>query len=338
VTSEWLTTLGSLALVALVPAMMEPTPDVMKGMKTLDASKVAIAIDEFDAPTGPGDPIHMLAGRARFVRLDASVLSGARLRTAAHAAKKLGLLVVADMVSDRAAYTACVQAGCDFFQGSHFSRPEPLPASSLPTSTVVALQVLALARDDTVQERELERVISSDPSVTYQLLRIVNSASTGGRGITSVGHALRLAGRSTLVRWLALATLASRADQSGIDGELTTRAVQRAYLAEELAKLSTGRDPQTAFLVGLFSLIDAVFRISMAELVERINLTAEVREVLLDRTGPYADLLTFIEAYELGLWESADAAARSMGVDPAVAGGLYVNAVTESNALVSIPT
>lgn len=133
--------------------------------------------------------------------------------------------------------------------------------------------------------------------------------------------------------WLALAAFASRADQTGVSGELTEQAVRRAFIAEGMARQSTGRDPQTAFLVGLFSLIDAVFRIPMGDVVERINLASEVRQALLDRTGPYAGLLHFIEAYELGQWDAAVSMAMDLGVDPDVAGSSCLNAVAESRAL-----
>ena len=330
-----LTTPGNSAIVAMIPAAMEPTPEVLQGLEAMHAAGVVLAIEEFYPPLGADDPMHQLLALARYARIDARAHAAASFRAATQAAKAAGLLTVADLVFDRAAYTSCQQAGCDYFLGAHFSRPELLPSASLPTSTIAALQVLSLARDEKTTERDLEEAISNDPSVTFQLLRIVNSASIGGRGIESVGHALRLTGRNTLIRWLALATFASRADQSGVSAEITGQAVRRAYIAEGLAKLSTGRDPKTAFLVGLFSLIDAVFRIPMSEVVERINLASEVREALLDRTGPYADLLQFIECYELGQWESAVATAQEMGVDADAASGLYLTAVAESRALLS---
>jgi EAL and modified HD-GYP domain-containing signal transduction protein len=333
--SRMLDTPGTASVVALVSAHTPVTPDVLSALAALPAAGVVLAIDEFSPLIDDGSPVMQLLEHAHYVRMDARDMPLRELAGGVTELKRLGKFVVVDQIMDATTYNECKKAGADFYQGAHFSRPEPLPAASLPTSTIAALRVLALARDESVQDREIERAISADPAITFQLLRIVNSASIGGRGIESVGHALRLAGRNTLIKWLALATFTSRSGKTGVDNELTLQAVQRAYLAESMAKASSGRDPSTAFLVGLFSLIDAVFRIPMFEVVERINLSDDVREALMDRMGPYADFLHFIEAYELGLWETAREGALSLGVPLQDIADLYFHALRESTALVN---
>jgi EAL and modified HD-GYP domain-containing signal transduction protein len=83
--------------------------------------------------------------------------------------------------------------------------------------------------------------------------------------------------------------------------------------------------------VGLFSLLDAVFRMSLSEILDRVVLSDEANAALLDRTGPYADALSFVESYEMGLFENAAEIAREMGIDPARIGELYTNAVGWTN-------
>ena len=41
----------------------------------------------------------------------------------------------------------------------------------------------------------------------------------------------------------------------------------------------------------------------LPDILERINLAPEAREALLDPTGPFANALSFVEAYELEFWE-----------------------------------
>jgi len=193
----------------------------------------------------------------------------------------------------------------------------------LPASTAAALRLLALARNPDTPDRQLESAVSSDPSLTFQLLRIVNSASSGGRGIQSIGHAIRLVGRSAFVKWLALAFAASRAGSSGVDNEIARQAVQRARMCESIG----GRDSGMLFLIGLFSLLDAMFRMPLSDVLERINLAPEAREALLNRTGPFGDALNFVEAYELGLWEQAADLAKQLGVPPERIATIYTDAV-----------
>ena len=180
-----------------------------------------------------------------------------------------------------------------------------------------------------MHDRTLEAVLETDPVLTFQLLRLVNSAAVGMRGVSSIGQAVRLIGRTAFQRWLAVAVAASRKSQTGVDQELVRQAVERGRLIEQLAGGS--RDPGTLFLVGLFSLLDAVFRMSLPEILERVALSDDATAALLDRTGPYADALAFAESYELGMFESAAEVAKEMGVDPAKIGEMYTNALTWTN-------
>lgn len=315
------------ALVVLIPADVGADDEVVASVTELAKKGVKIVLDEFELPRVPGAPILQLLQHAAMVRIDLRTQDPASLGAMVAALKRQQKKAVADHVLDAKAHKACLELGFEIFQGPHFSRPEPLPAAEIPTSTAAALRLLGLARDASTPERELERVISADPGITYQLLRIVNSAALGGRGITSISHALRLVGRDNVIRWLALASATSRTGKRGADDELIRQAVQRARFCEQLALARTGLDKGTLFLMGLFSLLDAVFRMPMAEVLERVNLSDDVKQALLDRTGKYADPLVIVESYELGLWEMAGEAASNIGLDPANLPTIYAECV-----------
>ncbi len=315
------------SVVLLVPPDVGADDEVVTALTDLSKRGVRLVLDEFELPKEAGAPILRLLQLAAMVRVDLRVQNPAVLGALVAALKRQQKHVVADHVLDARLHQACVQLGFEIFQGPHFSRPEPLPAAELPTSTAAALQLLSLARDPNTPERELERVISADPGITYQLLRIVNSAALGGNGITSIPHALRLVGRNNVVRWLALASATSRSGKRGTDDELIRQTVQRARFCEQLALPHAGLDKGTLFLMGLFSLLDAVFRMPMSEVLERVSLADEVKAALLDRSGPYADPLVVVESYELGLWEAAGEAAGRIGLDAAKLPGLYEECV-----------
>jgi c-di-GMP phosphodiesterase len=311
------------AVVLLVPREVAPEEDVIDAIATLAKAGVMIGLDDFELPKDAASGIIALLGHAKLVRLDLRGQSAATRGPLVAGLKRQGKTVIADHVLDGEQFAACLSLGFDRFLGPHFSRPEPMPASEIPTSTATALRVLGLARDPDTSERELEQVISSDPGITYQLLRIVNSAAIGGKGITSIAHALRLVGRSNVIRWLSLASVASRMGKSGVDDELIRQAIHRARFCELLITPGSRRDRGTLFLVGLFSLLDTVFRMPISDVVERVSLTDEARVALLNREGPYAEPLFCAEAYELGLWEAAGDSAGKMGVSPDLLPGLY---------------
>jgi EAL and modified HD-GYP domain-containing signal transduction protein len=311
-------------LVVLLPPDVPADEETVPAVATLRKAGVTVALDEYDAAAESDDRRAPLFAHASHVRVDLRCVSGEQLRALAERVRRERKQLIADHVEDAAAHRLCMQLGFERFEGPHFSRPEPLPAAELPASTATALRLLALARDPNTSDRELEKAVSADPSLTFQLLRLVNSAASGGRGIESIGHAIRLVGRAAFVRWLALAFAASRVGGSGVDSEIARQAVQRARMCEALG----GRDSGSLFLVGLFSLLDAMFRMPMADVVERVHLAPEAREALLDRTGPFADALNFVEAYELGLWESASELAHKLGLPADRIPTIYTEAVT----------
>lgn len=311
------------SLVVLLPPDVGTDADIVAAIEALRSAGVATAIDEFDGDAGVASAGEGLLRVVSHVRLDLRCYSAASLPPVAEALRVRGKQLIADHVEDAATQRLCIALGFDRLQGSHFSRPEPLPAAELPASTATALRLLALARDPNTSDRELESAVSSDPSLTFQLLRLVNSAASGGRGIESIGHAIRLVGRAAFVKWLALAFAAARAGGSGVDTEIARQAVQRARMCEAIG----GRDSGTLFLIGLFSLLDAMFRMPLSDVLERINLAPEARAALLDRTGPFGDALNFVEAYELGLWESASQLAAQLGVPADRVAAIYTDAV-----------
>jgi EAL and modified HD-GYP domain-containing signal transduction protein len=311
------------ALTLLVPPDLPADSDVVDNLLASASAGVRIALDDF---TGES-PLHQaLLEVASIVRADLRVTEPRDLGRLVDAMDAVGIEVHADFILDQAQLDMALQLGVSGFQGPYFSRPEALPAADLPASTLAALRLIGLARDPNTNDSALEAAIRIDPVLTFQLLRLVNSAALGGRGVESIGHALRMIGRNAFLRWLALAVAASRRGEKGVDRELVRQAVERARFCEQLG--GRARDGGMLFLVGLFSLMDGVFRLSMPDLLARVPLAEEAKEALLERTGPYAQALELAESYELGLWESAAGIAESMGVDPDALAEMYATALT----------
>lgn len=80
-------------------------------------------------------------------------------------------------------------------------------------------------------------------------------------------------------------------------------------------------------MVGLFSLLDAILKVPLADVLHQIDLTDEVRRALLSRSGPYAPTLALVEAYERGSWPVVESECSVLGMDRALLGELYVEAM-----------
>jgi EAL and modified HD-GYP domain-containing signal transduction protein len=312
-------------VIVMLPASLTPDDEINDAITRFIAAGGVLGLDEVGTVPAPSEAF---LAHATWVRIDSRSGNPATINAICdRVTRSKGVpRLVASHVEELDQYEATLERGFDGFQGTFFSRPEPLPAADMPQSTVAAMRLMGLARDQKITDRQLEDVIATDPVLTFQLLRLVNSAALGGRGVASIGQALRLIGRNAFLRWLAVAVAAARKSKNGVDQELVRQAVERGRLCEQL--VGSGRDAGTLFLVGLFSLLDAVFRMPLPEILSRVVLSDEANDALLNRTGPYADAITFAESYELGLFENASEIATAMGIDPAKVGDFYTNAIT----------
>ncbi len=177
-------------------------------------------------------------------------------------------------------------------------------------SRALALQLVQKVAAD-ADTHEIETLLRHDPTLSYHLLRLVNSLGMGmgtGRRITSFSQAILLLGRQQLRRWLNLMLFAAR--QGDVrSAMLLARVAVRARALELLAKAS-GLDKtaqEQAFMTGMFSLLGVLFGMSLAEVIAPLAVTDAVQQALLARTGTLGALLALIESAEQG--RHADVAA-----------------------------
>lgn len=194
------------------------------------------------------------------------------------------------------------------------SPPAPTPSfppRSGPTQSLLLRLLSQITRD--AETREIEATLKHDPQLSVQLLRLVNSvAFAPATRINSFAHAITLLGRRQLQRWLQLLLYASQAP--GTQGNpLLARAAMRAALMEGLCKAG-GSDRTTqdeAFMVGMFSLLEALFGQPLASIIEPLQLAKATNAALLQHAGMLGDLLTLVEVAPEGPQAVAPALAKS---------------------------
>ena len=96
--------------------------------------------------------------------------------------------------------------------------------------------------------------------------------------IRSIRQALLFFGETELRKWIALATLASTADDK--PSELIRHSLVRARFCESVARLAKNGLEQSAFLTGLFSLLDALIDRPLEETLSEMSLAPEIAAVL----------------------------------------------------------
>jgi EAL and modified HD-GYP domain-containing signal transduction protein len=102
--------------------------------------------------------------------------------------------------------------------------------------------------------------------------------------------------------------------------ELVLLSLVRARFSEQLAQMSHVGHPTQAFLMGMFSVLDALIDRPLDEAVRSVELGSQITEALLG-TAPDGNLLAclhrLIRGYELADWDQVEALSQTCGIPPA---------------------
>jgi EAL and modified HD-GYP domain-containing signal transduction protein len=303
---------------------VEPDDEVVAECQRLVKMGYTLALDDF--VNAPGyEPLLRVA---KIIKIDVLDRSTEEIGRVVKELAPFGVRLLAERVETASVRDACRRLGFTLFQGYYYSRPQVVSHRELSVEHSTIVRLMNLLDDPSATDLDIEDAFRSDPSLSYKLLRIANSASFGGRDVESIGYALRMVGRGVLHRWLTLLLVSSVASQSGIAHELVVAALARARLCELVAQRA-GRDAEVGplFLVGLFSLLDALLRMPMAGIVERMAVAKDVKDALLSRSGPYAATLALVEAQERGDWDAVGDAAAAVGVAPVDVSAAFAEAL-----------
>ncbi|MFC5458646.1 EAL and HDOD domain-containing protein [Massilia niabensis] len=240
-----------------------------------------------------------------FVKVDLRTMPVVTLLGLVPRLRGTGKRLIAEKVESQAEYRTCLDLGFDYFQGFYFARPSVIAGRKLSPSQLAVVDLMTLVTSD-ADNREVERAIKRDVTLSINLLRIVNTPAAGLRQrIDSLGQALLVLGRRQLQRWLQIMLYAEPQVHGNVRGHanspLLMLASTRARLLELLAQRLRPGQPRVAdiaFTVGIMSLMDALFCVPMADLVEQIPVSEEVANALLHRRGFFGELLRLAESIE----------------------------------------
>lgn len=190
--------------------------------------------------------------------------------------------------------------GATVFAGPFIAHPPVSASGKQDAGRVVLMRLLALVTQD-ADTAEIEQVFKREPGLSFHLFRLVNSPGMGITSkITTFNQAIMVLGRRQLQRWVQLLLYASK--HEGGDSPLLVFAAMRAHLMEQLA-VARGHDAarrEQAFMAGIFSLLDSLLGMEMAEIVKNIHLPETVQGALLGRQGELGELLAWVDEVQTG--------------------------------------
>jgi len=276
---------------------IEVDNEVVESVRRLSQRGYIIALDDFVFH----EKLMPLVQLADIVKIDLVALTGESLLQHVQLLRQHNVRLLAEKVETRQQFDECRQLGFDYFQGYFFSRPQIISGEKLPANRLSILQLIARIYDPEVNFDELDRLISQDVTLSYKLLRVINSAAYSlPRQIESMKQAVTILGIKNIRNWISMISFAGIDDKPG---ELFRSAMIRAKMCECLAREAGLRDADSCFAVGLFSGLDAIMDQSLAVLVSPLPLSTEIKQALLEHEGILGKVLDCVLAYEQGDWE-----------------------------------
>jgi c-di-GMP-related signal transduction protein len=206
--------------------------------------------------------------------------------------------VVIDRVPGWEELDSCVGAGVSsVFANLCLAPREAKQTVKLGPQALQILQLMHMVQGN-ADIRHLEKVLKSDLTLSYKLLRYINSAGFGLEvEIESPRHAVAMLGYAPMFRWLLM--LLARTHTTGFSPALMQAAMIRGRFAELLGQgFLSRREAENLFVVGMFSFLDRLLGSPIKEVLDQLVLPEAVAEALLERKGVYAPVLALAEACE----------------------------------------
>jgi EAL and modified HD-GYP domain-containing signal transduction protein len=235
---------------------------------------------------------------------------------------------LAERVENETALLGAQEMGYEYFQGSFLNRPKSLDLKTIPSQKMPYLQLLQEVNKPDFDFSKLDTIIKTDLSLSFSLFQYINSAHfSTAREIRSVKQALALLGETTLKRWVSL--LALREMSKDKSEELLIQAAVRGKLCESIAPLvHLGHRREELFLMGMFSMLDAILDCDLAEALKLMPLAQDVKDALTGVPNKLNDVCQYATAYEDGDWHRVWTYAAKLVTDEALLPKAYIESVS----------
>ncbi|MDO9584254.1 MAG: HDOD domain-containing protein [Desulfomicrobium sp.] len=288
-----------------------PEPEVINACLELKKRGYALALDDFEG--GPG--FEALCELVDIIKVDVLGKTPEQVRAITRDVKKFNATLLAEKVENHDVFKVCRNLGFTYFQGFFFNRPEIIPGRKLSASQVNKFKLLRELSAPEVDSSRLVEIIQTDLSISYRLLKYINSAFFGLQiRVTSIPRAVSMLGCRNLRQWLQVVILSDINTEDKAQ-ELVRLSVQRARFLQLLASTHpVPFDQDGMFLLGFFSLLDAILDQSMGLVLEGIPLDPAIKRALVDQDDPNAAWIDLLDELDRCNWPRLTRKSEQIGV------------------------
>lgn len=301
---------------------VNPDGNVITACEELVAKGYDLALDDF-VFTEAWRPLVKIA---KIIKIDFMLTAMEEIEEIVAAVKPYNCRLLAEKIETYEEFQQALKMGFSYFQGYFFAKPEVLKNKDIPSSKLSYLQLITEVSKAEFRVSTLERLINQDVSVSFKLLKYLNSAYFSRmQPISSIRQAIAFLGERGVRQFVSLIA-ASKLSESK-PTELIRISIIRARFLEQVAIDLREKNSSDFFMLGLFSLLDAMLDNSMERLMAQLPLTDSVKNALTKRQGDMFFFLLAIEQYEMGDWMNFEQTTNTIGLDHGKVTGFYLDAL-----------
>lgn len=286
----------------------EPVDEaLLSALRQLKRKWYDIVLDDFEHDEGKLPLVEL----ASLIKVD--VQASPDILGTVHALRPYASRMLAEKVETYAQHERAKSLGFTLFQGYFFCKPQAVAGKHLPDSKLAVMRALKeISASSSLSQ--LNQVISHDMDLTYKLLRYINSAAFGfRRRIGSIEQALNLLGLDNIRRWLTVLSMASLGEDKPL--ELVRQAMLRGRLMEDIARLQGLPRLPDYFVLGMFSLLDALLDQPLDAAVQEIVLPETVRQGLFEPDSQAGRMLGLLQDTEQADWFAMADCCHALGLN-----------------------
>jgi c-di-GMP-related signal transduction protein len=301
-----------------------PSEQVVSACNEIAGAGYSLALDDFIFK----NEMQPLIELADIIKIDFMLTPIDEIQKIVNRFEGNNIKLLAEKIETYEEFENALSMGFLYFQGYFFSKPEIISGKEIAPSKITQLQIVGEANKKDCSFEKLEKLINRDVSISYKLLRYINSAFfKRACEISSIKHAIVLLGEIEVKRFISMVATAELASDK--PDELVRASIIRGRMCELLGLHShNGADVSELFLMGLFSLIDAMLDNNMEDIMQSLPLSKNIKKALLEEKGALADYLKLVTSYESANWQTFSSIISNINVDEKKLPEFYQEAVS----------
>jgi len=305
-----------------------PDKIFMDKIKMLKSKGYTIAVDDYVEGYAFDDLVEL----ADIIKVDFFGNTQEEIKRICSKWKSRGKLLLAEKVETDEVFQWAKRIGFDYYQGYFFSKPMMMKSKKMEESSFRYFELLEELNREEPDNKRIAKIIETDATLTYKLLKLVNSKFTLVSNISSIQHALAILGVDAFKKWYSLALMQNLSVDK--PSELLKISLTRAKFMEKIGEQSNlKRYTNELMLIGLLSIIDAMLEKPMDEVLNTLPLTQIIKDTLNYKETPLLNAYKIVLDYERGLFAPATQYCEAIDFDCDQMAKLYYDAIKWSKEL-----